>query len=225
MTRTVKVYEDRRTEILDTAQQLFYTQGYENCSVRTIIDTIGIAKGTFYHYFDSKQALLDGVIERMVSQRLELTKAIIHNNELDALAKFNRFYGDLGSWKNANRAFFTSILPIFFADDNLLLRHKMQQASFARVLPLLTAVIQQGIAERVFDTDYPEDAAEIILSMGSGLSEAVADVVLKRVQYDDPLTLIKRKIAAYEQAVERTLGVQDQSLTLFAIDSLEAWLE
>jgi AcrR family transcriptional regulator len=43
----------RRTEILDVAQSLFYRKGYEPTSVQDIITEIGIAKGTFYHYFSA----------------------------------------------------------------------------------------------------------------------------------------------------------------------------
>ena len=58
MPRTVKDYDERYAEFLDVAQQLFFSQGYERTTVQEIIDTVGVAKGTFYHYFDSKQAIL-----------------------------------------------------------------------------------------------------------------------------------------------------------------------
>ena len=72
MARTVKEPDIRRNEILDVAQQFFYTKGYEQTSVQDIIDQVGIAKGTFYHYFGSKVELLDELIERMTDQVLSL---------------------------------------------------------------------------------------------------------------------------------------------------------
>lgn len=53
----------RRSEILDVAQRLFYLKGYDQTSVQDIITEIGIAKGTFYHYFNSKLELLDAIID------------------------------------------------------------------------------------------------------------------------------------------------------------------
>ena len=71
MTRIVKDAAVRRTEILDTAQYLCYSKGYERTSVQDIIDEIGIAKGTFYHYFRSKQDLLDALVDRIADQTVQ----------------------------------------------------------------------------------------------------------------------------------------------------------
>ena len=64
MSRIAKEHQQRKNEILDTAQRLFYSQGYENTSVANVIDAIGIAKGTFYHYFKSKAELPGQIVDR-----------------------------------------------------------------------------------------------------------------------------------------------------------------
>jgi len=63
MARVIKEQEhaERRNEILDVAQKLVYTRGYEQMSIQDILDALGISKGAFYHYFDSKQALLEAL--------------------------------------------------------------------------------------------------------------------------------------------------------------------
>ena len=66
MVRIVKEHEERKNELLDAAQALFYQNGYETTSVAKIIDSVGIAKGTFYHYFKSKTDLLDQIVERQI---------------------------------------------------------------------------------------------------------------------------------------------------------------
>jgi len=55
MMRIVKEYDERRNEIIDTAKKLFITKGYNKSSVNDILNEIGIAKGTFYYYFASKE--------------------------------------------------------------------------------------------------------------------------------------------------------------------------
>jgi len=56
----------RRDTFLDAAQALIITKGYEALSVQEVIEAVGASKGAFYHYFDSKSALLEGVIGQMV---------------------------------------------------------------------------------------------------------------------------------------------------------------
>ena len=60
--RVVKEHDERKQEIIDTANRLFSKKGYSQCSINDILNEIGIAKGTFYHYFRSKEDVLDAVI-------------------------------------------------------------------------------------------------------------------------------------------------------------------
>jgi AcrR family transcriptional regulator len=70
LSREVKEYEVRKKEILDTAQCLFLQKGYNRISIQDIIDTVGIAKGTFYHYFDSKEQLMEEMVGRILAELL-----------------------------------------------------------------------------------------------------------------------------------------------------------
>ena len=54
MVRTIKEPSERRNDILDAARRLIYTKGYEQMTIQDILDELGISKGAFYHYFDSK---------------------------------------------------------------------------------------------------------------------------------------------------------------------------
>ncbi|HBA62756.1 MAG TPA: TetR/AcrR family transcriptional regulator [Lachnospiraceae bacterium] len=47
-----------KSKIIQAAWKLFYKQGYENTTVDEIIDASNTSKGSFYHYFESKDALL-----------------------------------------------------------------------------------------------------------------------------------------------------------------------
>ena len=87
MARTVKDPEDRRNELLDIAQSYFYQKGYAATSVADIIQTAGIAKGTFYHYFTSKEDMLNHLIERISNQALFIMNEIIRDPSLNALEK------------------------------------------------------------------------------------------------------------------------------------------
>ena len=76
MARIIKKHDERKTEFLDTAQELFFTKGYEKTSVEAIIKKMGLSKGTFYYYFKSKEGLLDALIERLSEKILEEVKKL-----------------------------------------------------------------------------------------------------------------------------------------------------
>ena len=60
--RIVKDAEERKEEILDAAERLFGTKGFDNTSTGDILQEVGIARGTLYYHFKSKEDILDGVI-------------------------------------------------------------------------------------------------------------------------------------------------------------------
>jgi AcrR family transcriptional regulator len=87
LARTVKAPEERREEIVETADRLFRQHGYANCSVEMIIREIGVAKGTYYYYFKSKQEVLEAIVERTLSQIVEMAKGVANDPSLSAIAE------------------------------------------------------------------------------------------------------------------------------------------
>ena len=55
--------ESRRKQIMDTALELFASDGYSHCSISQLASHAGISKGLMYNYFESKEALLVAIIE------------------------------------------------------------------------------------------------------------------------------------------------------------------
>lgn len=58
----------RREELLDAAQELFLEKGIGGTSIDDIVSAASVAKGTFYLYFASKEAILTALQERFVSE-------------------------------------------------------------------------------------------------------------------------------------------------------------
>ncbi len=57
MARIVKEADERRNEILDAAETLFTEKGYSKTTIIDILNQVGIAKGTFYYYFNNSDYL------------------------------------------------------------------------------------------------------------------------------------------------------------------------
>lgn len=55
--------DDRTQELLEAALQVFARNGYRNTRLDDVAEAAGVTKGTIYHYFDTKEALLLRVIE------------------------------------------------------------------------------------------------------------------------------------------------------------------
>ena len=75
MTRTVKPARVRREEILDAAEALILAKGYGRMTIHDVLREVGIAKGTLYHHFASKEAILRGIVERETVTMVQRARA------------------------------------------------------------------------------------------------------------------------------------------------------
>ena len=79
--RIVKDSAERRTQILDVSEELFASKGYVSTSTNDIIEQVGIARGTLYYHFKSKEEILDAVVLRFTNNLIK--KANSNNGNKD----------------------------------------------------------------------------------------------------------------------------------------------
>lgn len=223
MARIVKTPDERRRELIACAQKLFYSKGYESTSVRDIVNEVGVAKGTFYYYFDSKAAILQAMISELVAQAIALLHKIVADETLTAIPKWQRAFQVINKWKVEHKAEMIELSRLMHKDENVLLRYKMRRQRKQMVAPEFAKIITQGVSEGVFKTEFVEDSAEIILAIMETFSETFSDLLLYPEKYDNALVLARCKLLAMQTAIERVLGARSGSLPFINMQMLEAW--
>lgn len=225
MGRIVKDYDERHAEFLDVAQDLFYSKGYESTSVQEIIKTVGVAKGTFYHYFSSKVDLLEAIVARAYEETLKMLDPIVTDETLGAVDKLEQFFAHINNWELANRDFLLETARVMYADENVLLRSKMTEQAQALIAPLLGKIIQQGKEKGIFATEYPLATAELILRMSESLSASAVAVLLASAPDNSEIEHVKQKIIVYNRAIERILGLPEDLLILVEPEMIDGWFK
>ncbi|MDA3812802.1 MAG: TetR/AcrR family transcriptional regulator [Candidatus Cloacimonetes bacterium] len=223
MARIVKRAEERRNEILHKAQELFYKHGYTNTSVNMVIEALGISKGAFYHYFKSKEELLDCLSEEFTQNIITKIETMINNPNLNALEKLNRMYKESGNYKVENIDFIMTITEALYSDNNLLLRYKFNSKSVESVLPLMTSILQQGKDEGVFNIDDPQATARIVLLFGMSIAEYNAKLLLQLKDNPEKIDKMHEHFMIYQKSVERILGAPQESFHAFNIEFFEVF--
>jgi TetR/AcrR family transcriptional repressor of nem operon len=214
----------RRNAILDAAERAIVTRGYEQMAMADLHSELRISSGAFYHYFDSKSALLTAVVERMGDLAEQAVLPIIRDESLGALDKLNRLFVTLDRMKLDNKALVIEFVRIWHADDNAIVRHKLHVARMRRFAPLLEEIIHQGIREGVFTAPYPDQTARIILTLLEDLGYAVSDLLLEEPTAD-ALSVMQRIVAATGDALERALGAPPGALQpSWGQEGLDQWL-
>jgi AcrR family transcriptional regulator len=229
MARTVneEEYVSKRNEILDIAQRHIYTKGYEQMSIKDIRCELGISNGAFYHYFDSKTAVLEGFLERIQEVTEKPLLPILNNPHLTAIEKLQGFFDTLDSLRLANKAEVVKLARVWYMDANSVVRQKVSEAVMKQRAPLLNQIVQQGIAEGVFTTAYPDKSGEVILWLLEGMGNTHARLLLSISADTDETDLIEEIVSvheAYMDALERTLGAPSHSLYRAKDEEVRIWL-
>jgi AcrR family transcriptional regulator len=213
----------KREAFLDAAQRLIQVKGYESTSVQDVLDSVQTSKGAFYHYFDSKGALLNGVIERMVDAALTAVSPIIEDPDLPAPVKLRGVFGGIAAWKTARKELLLAITKNWMSDDNAIVREKFRRLAGRRLTPLIARIIRQGKDEGTFTASEPDDAARVFVSTLLALSQAATELYIARqageIAFDD----VRRELGAYAEGLERILGAPAGSMPLVDESVLHEW--
>jgi len=197
--RTIKDPEIRRSELIDAAQELFIAFGYNKTMIIDIVKKAGVAKGTFYYYFPSKEAILEAIIARYSTKLAAEIKNL--GPSVTALHKLRLLIGYLFRFDQTDIVFY-----LLWEEQEFSLLFKTWKQSDTILNPVLTDVIQQGTEE---GTIHVQSIDETICFFWSTLS------CLWESQYNKEapnLFTSKSKIA--EVILERILGISEGSLAL-----------
>jgi AcrR family transcriptional regulator len=216
MTRIKMGPEARRAQFLDCAEGLFFSQGYEATTVNDIIDRAGLSKGAFYHYFDSKEALLDALAERVAARAIHAAEPILEDPSLDALARLNAFLEQGRQWKIERAPMLRAVFAAMLRTENVLLNQRVIVTSSRVVIPVLVDIIQEGVREGLFDPPSPEIVAEVVMQLANArmhvASEAMATAA--RGELDAAVEALEARLADEQAVIERLLRVPPGSIRL-----------
>lgn len=202
--RIVKEHDERRNEIITTAEEFFLTKGFNKTTVNDILKRIGIAKGTFYHYFTSKEEVLDAVIGQIVDQEIIRAKEI-QDSEATALEKLITFLSQNSSEDTHKE----EIVDKFQMPENALMKQRALEGTINQVCPVLAEIIEEGKQQEEFETDYPLESIQFLVAglqtMFDNLDNLTPEIIQNRVIAATDLFFkslaINPKIHPYDQTV------------------------
>ncbi|AYD89567.1 TetR/AcrR family transcriptional regulator [Actinomyces sp. 2119] len=161
--RSAKPAPQRRTEILDAAQHLFATQGVQATSMEDILSRVGIAKGTLYYHFSSKEEILHALISRTTSRVAERARDVATSQE-PTIRRFLLIVAAARVDEPERR-----LAEELHAADNAAFHVLSIVETVRSLVPVLTEVVEQGVCEGVFATEHPREVVEILLTSASML--------------------------------------------------------
>lgn len=203
--RIVKEAEIRKKEILDAAATLFAEKGYDNTSTSDLLEAVGIAKGTLYHHFKSKEAIMDALIERQTDYVLAEARRIAADKSIPVEERMIRTI--LALHVDTEETEGNELIEHLHKPQNALMHQKTKRIIFQSVPPILAGILEDGIDQGLYDTPYPLECMEMAMSY--------LDNILDEDMLELTDTQRLEKIRAFIFSLERLLGVKTGGLTYF----------
>lgn len=197
--RVVKDAKERRDEILDAATELFGRKGYEQTSTNDILQMVGIARGTLYYHFKSKEEILDAVIKRVSDHYVAKAEEISSDMTIPFLKRLPMTILAL----NVDTKLGHEIMNVLHDPKNALMHNKMQAYLLGKINPILTNLAREGVEAGILRTEYPAQAIEMIVMYSN---EAFDDIHIREEG-------LMEKVNGFIYNVERLLGTEEGALS------------
>jgi len=207
--RIVKEAEERKDEILDAAEILFETKGFDGTSTNDILKAVGIARGTLYYHFSSKEDILDALIDRHIRRLISRAESVAADKNVPVNERMVRAILSLSGENDMN----ADLMEQIHKPQNALMHQKIQKAILTGVTPILAGIIREGIAESVYDTPYPYESMEMVMAYGS----IVFDENMVEITQEERSS----RIHAFIFNLERLLGVERGGLFKYVMRVFE----
>lgn len=192
----MKKGERRKQELLKIAYRMFIEKGYENTSIDEIIAEAGIAKGTYYYYFESKEATLEAVIEMMIEEEVGRAKAVLETS----LPVPQKLVSVIYSLRPAQDE--QVIAKALDVTENIVMHEKVNRRIVEEAVPLLTEVVKEGISQGIFECTNIEERVRMLL-------------IISQHIFDDGI-FTDRDVEVYIDVVEKTLGSKGGTMSFIA---------
>ncbi|MFO1446080.1 TetR/AcrR family transcriptional regulator [Bacillus sp. Bva_UNVM-123] len=198
--RVIKKAEERRNEILDAADELFGQKGFDGTSTNDILEKVGIARGTLYYHFKSKEDIMDALIERYTVLMLGAAQEIAADKSIPVVERIVRVVMSLNISGGSSK----EIMEHIHKPQNALMHQKIQKVIINGVPSILADIICEGIEQGLFSTPYPYECMEMV-------------VIYANTVFDDDMVHMTNeervsRIQAFVFNVERLLSIESGSL-------------
>ena len=218
--------DEKRQAILDVAEKLFYTKGYDATSVQDVLDVLKTSKGSFYHHFESKEQLLATLCDQRAERALRQAEEVMDSIS-DPLARLNTVLSHAMPLRHGEEKFLTLLLPLLDQPTGMSLRVGYQEALIRRFEPLLqeeVALCRQQ--ELVFPPDYA-GFARLVLELTNQCWLEAARLLLQAARTCAMLepAALAEMIDLYRFAVERLLDAPFASIELVRVPELMTVLQ
>ena len=222
----MKKGELKKQEILRTAEARFCRDGYDQTSIQDILDDLHTSKGSFYHHFVSKEALLEEICKNRAE---ESSRQVLQSAEglSDPLERLNALLGGMIPFNGQKISFLLMLLPVFSGPEGIMIRNCYANELERLYCGEIAKALEKGTESGVFACHNPFFSAGMLTMLVNRFWLGICDTVLENEaagRNTDPGDLMG-VTDGYRIAAERLISAPFGSLDLISLPEVQAMTE
>ena len=209
----MKKGDQRRDELMATAERLFYTKGYEGTSVQDILTEMNFSKGGFYHHFDSKLAVLEAICGQRAQETCDRAREAAAAQQ-GAVNRLNALLHDSALLHSGNVGLVFLLIQVAYREDGALMREKMKQCQLEQMQDVLAGIMTEGMQTKAFFVTDVATTAQLVMRLYMQFTDEIALLLAREESEDRLCEAMVAKLNAYRTAIERVLVAPFGSIVL-----------
>lgn len=204
MPRTAKDFLSKKRELVTTAEKLFMEKGYNETTIDDLLDASSLSKGGFYHYFSSKEEVLEESIKVLMESLLEQILPIVEDDSLNAMQKLRMFFQKKNEYKEPKNEVARYISKLLQSDFAVYKYYLVLAQSYVEPL---AKIIEQGSKEGIFSVTYPWETADILVRAVTSFPQSA--LMSEYLQDEERLS---RYSFSMNEVIAKVLGIEPKEL-------------
>ena len=214
----------RRGQILDTAEALFFEQGYDRTSIQDILNRLGISKGGFYHYFDAKETVLREICERKWTEQFDRLRTELYGSRMSPTDKLNLMLRQANLFETSDAHFAALMLKICYRDRDTAIRDYRRRILVDRLTGMVNDVLTEGVNQDVLHARHPMETGRLLLLLACDVNDEACDLLVEQADNPDRMIRVIELVNVYRESVELLSGAPYGTVLLFdAGQMVNAW--
>ena len=222
----MKKGELKKQEILRTAEARFCRDGYEKTSIQDILDDLHTSKGSFYHHFVSKEALLEEICRNRAAEYSEQVFQRI-TEDMNPSDRLNLLIDGMIPFNGEKISFLLMLIPVFSGPEGIMIRNCYANELERLYGGKIADTLQKGTEESVYACSDPEFSAKMLSVLVNRFWLEICDQVLeneamgRNTDAGDLMSLTDN----YRRVMERLISAPYGSLDLISLPEVQALTE
>jgi AcrR family transcriptional regulator len=202
MVRISKDPEIRREELIEAAGRLFEEKGFENTAVSDIVKAVGVAQGTFYYHFKSKDEILVAVGDKIAEMMIGIVLHIMREDQDDPIKQINQIFRGFAKFQKERE----KTVELMHDHANTEIHDRIAEQVVQRMVPLFADIVRHGKELGIFKVTHVIETVQLFFGGLGFIGHQHGGEITRE--------MMERSLEAGSEFMDRVLGAPSGSFDL-----------